>query len=210
MKHNHRNQIVSLERFTEVARKSVNMRVAGVLFLSYGVCAPFWGLGWMPFWLSVLIASMWGGLVWYNGANYIEAQVAVWIDRLMEIEVSDESKDVEQQIIIEEPELMNVAIITQGTDQGWTVRISPDQLRQLIEANMMHRKLKRSHLTPQVWPNLSRRWASGEIQRVSRIIGMTDIHNNFLAGWGGSPVTDLLEVDRPTDTGSGVGGYENG
>ena len=206
MRHSHKNQVVSLERFTEVARRSVNMRVAGVIFLSYGVLAPFWGNDLIPFWVSVTIASFWGGLVWYNGANYIEAQVAVWIDKMMEIEVSDEAKDLDQEIIIKEPSEMGLEIIGGQGEVLWTVPISIDQLINICQVYESGERLVRSDLDPNYWPSLTRRWQSGDIQRKLRKMGLIGFDGRFRSvGWSGD-LRDQPEVDRTSDTGSGVGG----
>lgn len=200
-------QNVSIERFEAAARRTVNMRVLGVMFLAYGVCAPFWGSGMMPFWASVMIAGGVGGVFYIIGAGYVELQVGVWVDRMMVIhQKSKQDQPVIETPHIEESEVMDVAVIWRGTDQGWTVRVTPDQIRQLIDANMKDRELKRRHLSADVWPSLSRKWAEGEVQQIAKILGFIDYNNRFEVGWG-SPVTrDAPEVGPPTDTPSGVGG----
>lgn len=202
------NQQVSIERFEAVARRSVNMRVLGVTMLGYAVCAPFWGNGMMPFWWSVLIGSGIGGLLYIVGTDYVDDQVAIWVDKMMLIH----SKSKQDQLVsesspIEESEVIDVAVFWQGTDQGWTVRVTPSQIGQLVEANMKDRSLKRKHLTADVWPQLSRKWAEGDIQKVARILGFIDFQNRFNNGWGGAIQSDQPEVGPPSDSPNGVGGY---
>lgn len=210
MKDSRINQVVGIEHFVNQAKKIVNMKAHGGFLLSWMIVIPFVFLMDLPVWIAGMISSGIAGWVYFCGADYVDEQVGIWVDKMMTVRIDHEEdeKPVVNPHPIKESTDYRIEINDAGNEPLWTVQITQAQMRDVCQAWDSGPVLVRSSLDSSVWPNLTRRWQAGDIQMTFRKLGLVDHQNRFIGGWGSEADDGPPEVEQGAGTPNGVGGSE--
>lgn len=204
MKSTRKSKMMSLEDFTAVAWRGIRYRAAAAYSISWAVAVPIVYLLDLPFWIGQIMSGLWVGVVLYSGAEFADSQVAVWIDKVMVYdETMQKADEVASSIKVSRPNTVQYEMSEDGERISASLTLSKEQMREIASAYKHGGKLHRSDLTARVWPNLSRQWKDGDIQRKVMLMGLTDRGANFLS----NPRTP--ESGRQGGTSSGVGGSDD-
>lgn len=210
MKTEVRKQVVDLDQLTDIASKIVVRRCIGICFMVWSVQTPLVVYGVVHPWIGLSVGLSASGFVYWGYGDLVNEKVNQWVQSMLVVMTTneDESKSESGPHPIKETSDLIIETNEDGEAQPEKVRITNQQLNDVIRVMFYDTYLTRSALDPELWPSLTEEWRKRTIQTKLRKLGIISHNNIFLCDEAG--LVGRLEVESALSDSQndGVGGSE--